>query len=221
MEISSSSQRKNHERGFSLIECILAVAVLSVVMGSLVVLQSSIAYLSVYSLNETKSVWAFQQALAQADYVLDRGLFVEYLPKDASFVWPTAGTGSYTVHVLKIPKKEIKPSQFLASAFRASVMLGAGGNRHADVDNILAPIANIIDNQLPETDQDGNFVNVSFDVSWPWDGGVRSLRDDLFFINHKAFAALQLGGLGVDKNDSATGNQGASSSATANSGSGT
>lgn len=209
--------KKNTEAsGFTILECILAVGVLSTVLASLVGLQSSIIYVAQNSMDKLKAVWSMRQAYSQIDYLLDTAGF-NALSETSQFVWP--GDNRFTVAITKKDLEKIKPSQFLTTALTFYNLVNPNGNSNLNVDQTLAPIAQILDNIpvspnssliqntsiAPKANQ-SHFINLFVTVSWKTGAELNSLSDGLFLIDNNAFANLKLPNLGSPSNSNSNTN---------------
>ena len=193
-------------RGFTILECILAVGILSSVLASLVGLQTSIIYVAQNSMDKLKAVWAMRQATSQIDYVLDAG-GIAAIPEKSAFVW--TGDKRFTVVVTRKDLNDIKPSQFLTTALKFYNLANPGGNEHSDVDQMLAPITQLLDNSplspspgsventaITRNANQSNFVDVFVSVNWNGGSDTQTLADGLFLMDNNALSNLQLPNLG-------------------------
>lgn len=196
---------KNSDSGFTLLECILAVGILATMLASLVGLQSSIIFVAQNSMDKLKAAWSMRQTYAQIDYLLDSGGFAA-VPEQATFVW--SADKKFTIVVTRKDLNDIKPSQFLITALKFYNLANPGGNENLNVDRMIAPITQFLDNtpvsQTPGSVQNtaisknanqSNFANVLVSVNW--DSGSTtstssSFSDGLFLMDLNALANLKL-----------------------------
>lgn len=202
--IKGSSADQKSEGGFTLIECILAVAILAMLLGSIVALQSSIISTTQISSDKMRAVWAMRSAMAQVDYLLEIS-GQDSIPETSTFPW--AGDPNFTITVTRKDLKEVKPSQFLISALRVNNLVSPTGDSSLDVEKMLAPVASLLDagSSLAGGMQDlsntsGNpksvsaqsdYSNVVVKVEWKDASQVRSLSSGIFLIETKNLQQLQ------------------------------
>ncbi|MES2614217.1 MAG: type II secretion system protein [Bdellovibrionota bacterium] len=214
MQILNCPKNKNHmcvlkQSGFTILECILAVGILSAMLASLVALQSSIVYVAQDSMQKLRAVWTMRQATAQIDYLLEVGGFPAIAEK-SQFTW--TGDASFSALITRKDLNKLKPSQFLITALKFYNLANSNGNEHLNVEQSIGPMAQILDN-IPVTQSPGavenssisgtanqsHFANVFINVSWMMGSESKSLSDGLFLIDNIAFANLKLPNLGGGK----------------------
>lgn len=193
------------QSGFTLIECILAVAILSMVLGSIVALQSSIISTTQISSDKTRAVWALRSAMAQVEYLLEINGQAS-IPEVSSFPW--AGDPNFTITVTRKDLKEVKPSQFLISATRVNNLVSPDGDASLDVEKMLSPVASLLDagssllggvsdignadgNLTKSVSAQSDFSNVIVKVEWKDAAQVRSISSGMFLIETKNLQQLQ------------------------------
>ena len=194
------------QEGFTILECILAVGILSAVLANLVALQSSIIYVAVNSMDKLKAVWSMKQAMSQVDYLLQAGGF-NAVNESSSFAW--SGDPKFNVVVSKKDLKDVKPSQFLLTAVKFFQMTDPSGNEHADVKQSLTPINDLIDNApivspdgvyentaLKGNSNQGPFANVFVTVNWTSGTVKNTFTDGLFLIDSISLSKIKLPDLG-------------------------
>jgi hypothetical protein len=198
------------DKGFTILECILAVGILSAVLASLVGLQSSIIYVAQNSMDKLKASWAMKQANAQIDYVLNSA-GLSGIPENSTFVW--SGDNKFTISIQRKDLNEVKPSQFLITALKFYNMANSSDGDTQDEDKSLAPITQFLDNipmnisndiyenksKTKSVDQ-SNFVNIFVTVNWT-SGSVSSvLTDGLFLLDYNTLSNIKLPSLGENQN---------------------
>ena len=194
-----AAKKNSNEAGFTLLECILAIGILSSVLASLVALQSSIIYVAQNSMDKLKAVWAMRQAESQLDYIIDAG-GLSAIPAKAAFVW--SADKRFTVSINKKNLNDIKPSQFLITALKFYNL--SKGDEDTDVQRMLAPVVQLIDTP-PATSssgtentsirkgvEDSNFINVFVAVSWLSGSTPLHFDDGLFLMDINSLSGLSL-----------------------------
>jgi hypothetical protein len=188
--------------GFTILECILAVGILSSLIGSLIVIQSSIVAIAQNSIDTMKSTWALRQAAAQMDYVLDAGGFPS-LKMKGNFSWP--GDPKFQVTVEKQDLTEVKVSQFLKTAVKFYHLSDPMGSENLDVDRTLAmayaildgsPLASsssLFENKSLQSDVSQTpFVNVILSVRWMQGSQAKVLEDGFFLMDNFALSSIRI-----------------------------
>lgn len=198
-----------NQKGFTLIECILAVGILSTVLFSIVALQSSIINTTQISSDKIKAIWALKSTLSQLEYILNTDGQAA-VPDVVHFPW--TGDKQFTITVQRVDLKKIKPSQFLFSALKVANLSPAFSNQHIDVDKTFGPIGAILDNTLENgaahqpaaptaapakskptsiTSQ-SNFSNVIVKVQWNDGSTNREISSGLFLIDDSLFSDITI-----------------------------
>ncbi|WP_186645941.1 type IV pilus modification PilV family protein [Fluviispira vulneris] len=195
---------KNNESGFSLLECILAIGILSIVIGTIVGLQSSIISSTQISGDNMKASWAMRSAISQLQYVLDTG-GSNAVPNEAEFPWAT--DEQFKISLIKKELKEVKPSQFLLSAMGVYNLISPDGNEQSDVSATFSSITPLLD--APAGAQSQSFFNnVTILVNWRDASTQRSITEGFFFIDKDALKGVNLPNLGGDDKKSNSPDQG-------------
>ena len=190
------------EKGFTILECIIAIGILSSVIASLIVLQTSIVYIAQNSMDKLKATWSIKQAEAQLDYLLDSAGFAG-VNENSSFEWLT--DKNFKVNIQKKDLIEVKPSQFLMTAIKFYNLNDPSGSQHLDVERALAPAVPILDNTpLASTSalfdnkavrvriNSSPFINIVFVVNWLQGKQNQTFQDGLFLMDNYALASLQI-----------------------------
>ena len=87
-----------NQQGFSLIECILAIGILSVVIASFVGLQSSIISVTQIASDSMRASWATHSAISQMQYLIEtQGQ--SNVPEESNFPWIT--DNQYSIKVTR------------------------------------------------------------------------------------------------------------------------
>jgi prepilin-type N-terminal cleavage/methylation domain-containing protein len=178
-------RNKNTHDGFTILECILAVGILSVVLASLVGLQSSIIFVAQNSTEKLKAVWSMRQAYSQVEYLLDVGGLTA-IPEESKFTWP--GDKRFVVAITKKDLKDIKPSQFLVSALKIYNFTNSNGNQNLNVDEVMGSISQLLDNPANTS----GFANVFVNIKWLSGVEKRLFTDGLFLIDNSVLSNLKL-----------------------------
>ncbi len=199
------------QKGFTLLECILAVGVLSSMLASLVALQSSVIYVAQNSREKLKANWAMRQGLSQLNYFLDeKGMGA--LSESVSFAW--GEEGRFKIEIKKKDLNEIKPSHFLISAMKFYNLTNSGGNENLNVDLTLGPISKFIDgaplgsdsSNVTTSSSSSYFMNVFLSVNWSLGAEQKTLTNGFFLIDNNALSKIQLPQNNSDNKNTENGN---------------
>ncbi|KAB8031997.1 type IV pilus modification PilV family protein [Fluviispira multicolorata] len=185
---------KNSESGFSLLECVLAIAILSIVIGTIVGLQSSIISSTQISGDNMKASWAMRSAISQLQYLVDTG-GASTIPNETDFPWIT--DEQFKVNLIKKELKDVKPSQFLLSALGVFNLISPDGNEQTDVTSTFSAITPLLD--APAGAQSQSFFNnVTISVNWKDASVQRNISEGFFLIDKNALQGINLPNLGGD-----------------------
>lgn len=137
-------------RGFTLLETLLAIGILSVVIVQVLSVQSSNVSITQVSRDNVRATWAMRQAISQLQYVLDT-LGVEGLPKNpVEFAW--SADEKFVVRV-EVKEENIEASRLLMSAMKLA-SFGQQPDEESDEENdpqaALKEVASLLDSRLPK-----------------------------------------------------------------------
>ncbi len=176
------------QEGFTLFECILAIAILSVTVASIVGLQSSIISVTQLASDGMKASWAARSTIAQMQYVLEvQGQ--DHLPEEKTFPWMT--DAQFSISIKRKELKDVKISQFLTSAMGIYNIINPQGNENTDVDKMLASITSLLDASAGSSPK-GFFSNFIIDVKW--NSGIinKTISEGFFFVDKNTFSNIKL-----------------------------
>lgn len=184
----TDKEHQNHQQGFTLIECILAIGILSVVVASIIGLQSSIISVTQTATDSMRASWAARSAIAQMQYILDtqgQG----NINQNTTFPWVTDNQFSITVKRTEL--KDVKISQFLKSALSVYNLVNPAGNENLDVDTMLSAITTTLDSSVGSNPK-GFFSNVVIEVKWTSGIIPKTISEGFFLIDKETFATVTL-----------------------------
>ncbi|WGL59289.1 prepilin-type N-terminal cleavage/methylation domain-containing protein [Pigmentibacter sp. JX0631] len=174
--------------GFTLFECILAIAILSVTVASIVGLQSSIISVTQIASDGMKGSWAARSAIAQMQYIVEtQGQ--DKLPEEKNYPWIT--DSQFSISLKRKELKDVKISQFLTSAIGIYNIVNPQGNENQDVDRMLASITSVLDGTSGSSPK-GFFSNFLIEVKWTSGIVNKTINEGFFFVDKNTFANINL-----------------------------
>lgn len=198
-KVTKREDHPNLEQGFTLIECILAIGILSVVVASIVGLQSSIISVTQLATDNMRASWAARSSIAQLQYLLDTQGQAN-VPESTTIPWIT--DPAFSINVTRTELKDVKISQFLTSALGVYNLVNPDGNDNLDVDKMLASITTLLDSSAGSNSK-GFFSNVVVNVKWTSGITPKTISEGFFFIDKETFANVNLPDLDTKNNSSA------------------
>lgn len=195
--LNNSDSKTCSQQGFTLIECILAIAILSVVVASIVGLQSSIISVTQIASDSLRASWAARSAIAQMQYITDTKSQSD-IPESIKIPWIT--NPEFSILVSRAPLKEIKTSQFLISALNIYNLVNPQGNEKLDVEKSLGMISTTLDAGTNSSSK-GTFSNVTIQVKWQSGITEKEISEGFFLIDKDIFKNISLPNLGTNNNN--------------------
>ena len=200
---------KNHsEKGFTLIECILAVGILSIVVASIVGLQSSIISVTQIATDSMRASWAVRSTMAQMQYLLE-SQGQDKLPESNTFPWVT--DKDFQIKINRAELKDVKVSQFLTSAMGVYNLVNPNGNENLDTEKMFASVNSMLDKPSGSNPK-GNFSNFTIEVNWNSGTTSKNILEGFFFVDNDIFKNIKLpdigGNSGNNENQPPNTNQG-------------
>lgn len=180
--------------GFSLLEAILAIGVLSIVVVQIVNVQSASMEIAAISRTNQAATWALRSATAQLQYVLDV-YGVEGLRPTQEF---KAGPENEFTVIVRTEETSIEASRLLLTALRMASAFGGQGlpqedNREAEEQ--YQEIGQMLDSQIPKD----IYRTVKVSVSWNLAGNTREIDGGFLVVDDKALTiGSDIPGLGGD-----------------------
>lgn len=168
---------QKNQKGFSLIECVIAVGLLATVVGSMIALQSSILRILQNSIEQRKAEIIMDSTKAQIEYVLSIKEQNDF-PKDTKL--PTPFDPLFKSQVTRVDKTKIKLSQFLISAMKIYNL--ANGQNALNIDVLAQQYAAGLDAYLPPLES--NFMDISNIVTWKNGKNEKKISTTMFIINN-------------------------------------
>ena len=185
--LNLANQKINHsEKGFTLIECILAVGILSIVVASIVGLQSSIISVTQIATDGMRASWAVRSTIAQMQYLVEmQGQ--SKLPENTTFPWVT--DNQFVITINRTELKDVKISQFLTSAMGVYNIVNPAGNENIDSERMFSSINNVLDQNLSSSPK-GYFSNFTINVKWNSGLIPKTISEGFFFIDNDTFKGI-------------------------------
>ncbi len=178
-----SIRRISSQAGFSLLEAILAIGILSIVVVQIVNVQSASMEIAAISRSNQAATWALRSATAQLQYVLDV-YGVEGLRPAAEF--KSGQEGEYTVLVTS-EETTIEASRLFVTAMRMASVMGGGGLPGAeDEEDASAEQFKAIGDQLDSQIPKDIYRTVKVNVSWELGGTTRQIDGGFLVVDDKA-----------------------------------
>lgn len=176
------------QEGFTLFECILAIAILSVTVASIVGLQSSIISVTQLASDGMKASWAARSTIAQMQYVNEiQGQ--DHLPEEKTFPWMT--DPQFSIAIKRKELKDVKISQFLTSAIGIYNIVNPQGNENSDVDKMFASVTSLLDASAGSSPK-GFFSNFIIEVKWTSGIINKTISEGFFFVDKNTFSNIKL-----------------------------
>lgn len=179
-----NNSTQNKESGFSLIECVIAIAILATVVGSMISMQGTIARILQFSTDKEKAGIELRSIMAQFEYLTNTKSTKALPAVGQSIEWPSKFDPMFTDKVSSI-KSDIKISQFLISTIQIYYL---GKDDAPDIES-FKPIANLIDTQISLLLVEPAFNSVA-SVNWVFGKEKKSLSEKIFLINNNAIESL-------------------------------
>lgn len=178
----------NNKKGFTLLETLLAIGILSVVVAQVVSVQGTQISVSKIAADNIRATWALRHMMSQLQYVVET-LGVAGLPKNPIDV-PWTGDASYTIR-LEVKELNVEPSRMILSAMKLA-MGGAGGGAEEEKDEAkdsmdgFKEMASLIDSKLPKD----LYRSYNVTVSWKEGDKTRSIEGGGMIIDNKVLVGL-------------------------------
>ncbi len=192
------SHEKKQENGFTIIECLLAIVILSFIVMSVISLQSSVINITYQSINKIKSTWAMKKTFAQVEYIIDT-IGLDGLPDSKEFQW--SQDESFKINVNSMEPKDLKLSDFLITAYKF-YNFTTKQDSTIDIEKTLAPFATVLDQQpdasknlaniMNSTKKNIPFLNIDLSVNWNSGKEKKQLQDTLLLINSSSFFNINI-----------------------------
>ena len=194
-ETRRDDNQQVHQQGFTLIECILAIGILSVVVASIVGLQSSIISVTQIASDGMRASWAARSTIAQMQYLIDtQGQ--SNIPEETTIPWVT--DNQFSINVKRTELKEVKISQFLTSALGVYNLVNPSGNENINVDQTYSAITSMLDSSAGSIPK-GFFSNVVVEVKWTSGITPKTISEGFFLMDKDTFKNVTLPELGDKK----------------------
>jgi hypothetical protein len=187
------NKKKSQEDGFSLLECVLAIGVLSVVLASIVGLHSTIIANTQISKNSLQAAWAARAMMAHMQYLLDTPESENNLPKNTSFLWKS--NQKFFVLISKTEFKEIKLSHFLMTYLGIYKFISPRLDENLETENMLSPIIESLDSALP-AGAENPFKKITLEIHWNTGSIQKKLQEKFFFVQKNIFNGVTLPNIG-------------------------
>ena len=172
---------RTSERGFSLLEAVLAIGILAVVTIQIINVQSASMEISGTSRQNQQATWALRSATAQLQYVLDV-YGVEGLRPKAEF--PFGSEKQYNV-LVETKETSIEASRLFATAVKMAQALGGEGSEASRDDEETAKqfeaVGQTLDSQIPKD----IYRTIKVTVSWKQGEATREIDGGFLVVDEK------------------------------------
>ena len=218
--------------GFTIIETVLAIAILATFIGSIISLQASVSSVTLNSANRTKANWALRSAFSQAEYLIEvkgQGFF----PEKSTFPWSAEKT--YQLNVNRIDLDKLKPSDFVKTAFNVYYQSNPQESGANNVDQMMQLITTFLDtaaapvasqNSSSASTQQGNknttsqnksssdarpanvsgFSNLEINVQWKDGSNDKEWSNTLLLMDQNMISKINIPNLSTDDKKAPNGN---------------
>lgn len=181
-----------NEHGFTLIESLLAISILSIVAVQILNVQSSSISVTQSSRDNMRATWAMRSALSQIEYALD-ALGPKGLPRDGTFAWSLDPAFTTTVKVEDTP---LEASRLLSTAMKLGGAAAPGGEDDEDGEGAAGgfkEIGQMLDSQVPKD----MYRTVNVVVSWKEGDTTRSIEGGMLAIDSEQLNIMKKLGEGM------------------------
>lgn len=197
---------RNAQSGFTLLECIFAITILGVILGSIIALQASVIAVTDLSTERLKASWALKDAQAQLSYVIDtRGQ--SSFKEEVTFPW--VSDENFNVTIAREEFLDVRPSDLLLSILNLYNATQPEGNVNVNMAQTLAPILSYLDAAYQPSDgsQVGStpFAAIRISVNWKNGSQAQTLNQVSLYIDKGVLQNLNLSGLGNSSSSSGSG----------------
>ncbi|MBX9704249.1 MAG: prepilin-type N-terminal cleavage/methylation domain-containing protein [Silvanigrellaceae bacterium] len=170
--------------GFTLLESLLAIALLSIVIANIVGLQSSSLSATSSGLDNIKTSWILRSALSQIQYVADiQG--PKEIPESQSYAWTPEN--KFVVTISRKELSDLKPSNLLISAITIFNKANGGDDENLDTNAVFGPLGNSLDNSV----QENLFHHISILVNWTVGTKAKKAEDGIILIDRSGISQIQ------------------------------
>lgn len=188
-----SFKRFKNNKGFTLLETLLAISIIAVVIVQTVSIEAASIGITQTTRNKMRAVWALRQMTAQVEYVTD-ALGLEALPRTELNV-PWSGDDQFMVN-LQFKDANIEASRLLTSAMKLAQ--GVGGETKeketnssskegsSQQDSQIKEFADLIDSRLPKD----LFYLFKSKVTWKEGNSEKTLDGGYLIIDEKKVASV-------------------------------
>ena len=175
----------SNESGFTLIESILAIGILSVVVVQLLSIQASTMQLTKTARDNIKSTWAMRQAVSQFEYYADVIGVKELKDFETKFAW--SGDPDFQIQ-LRSKEVPVEASKLLTTGMKMGSAMNQQGSeaKAEDGTESLKAVFGMLDSQVPKD----LYRSVSIVVSWKDGENTKSLEGGLVLIDDKSLQGL-------------------------------
>jgi prepilin-type N-terminal cleavage/methylation domain-containing protein len=169
-----------NESGFTLIESLLAISILSIVAVQILNVQSSSISVTQNSRDNMRATWALRSAISQIEYALD-ALGPKGLVREASFPWSL--DPAFTT-IVKVEDTPLEASRLLMTAMKLGGAASAGPEGEDEGDGKDAAggfkeIGQMLDSQVPKD----MYRTANVVVSWKEGDSTRSIEGGMLVID--------------------------------------
>ena len=190
--------RKND--GFTLIEALLAIGILSVVAVQMIAVQGTSLVVAQNTFKNVTATWALKSAESQLEYVLD-SLGADGLTPEVSVVPVSAP--DFKVTIIK-KEADLEASKLIGSVMKLGKSFGQGGGAAAESPDAdaskeeesqpagMKEMSAMLDSQIPKD----LFKTVQILVEWPDGAGKKSIEGGVLYIKPHSIEIPNIPGMG-------------------------
>lgn len=187
-QMTSGGARGSQQAGFTLLEAVLAIGLLSVVLSQVLGVQASSAAVTQNARDTMRASWALRQASAQLEYVLDV-YGAKGLAPEGRFTWPADQNFVVSWAAKEAP---VPASRFLTSAMKLGKAMGAGGvpeeegaeQSGADSTKGMGEFTQMLDQMVPKE----MYWAVKFQVEYRQGSSQKTLDGSFLVVDTKVLA---------------------------------
>jgi prepilin-type N-terminal cleavage/methylation domain-containing protein len=171
---------KNSERGFTVIESLMAISILAIVVVQILNVQAASITVTQSARDNMRSTWALRSTLSQVEYAVDT-VGTKGMAKSADFVWSADPNFKINVTLEDTP---IEASKLLSTAMKLGASQGSGENEESaskagDTKGDLKEMASLLDSQIPKD----LYRTAAIKISWQVGDKTRTAESGLLLVD--------------------------------------
>jgi len=177
----------NNQKGFSLIETVIAIGILATVVGSMIGLQGSVMRILYFSTEKQKASLILNSSQAQLEYLLNQKGFQIFVKQDDPKKW-TSQLNPKFENTFIVTDPNVKMSQFLLTAMQL-YYTNEDENSNSELTKMMFTA---IGDQLDNSIKGDVSVNLKLTTSWKNRATERSISQSMYLINTEALGKINL-----------------------------